>query len=57
MSRERWDMEGHEAGKISRHKAMKSPGGQAEVCGREEESDGGINSHTTDSLVDEIIPE
>lgn len=30
MSREMWEMEGDEAGNISRHKATKSPGGQAE---------------------------
>lgn len=57
MRREMWDMEGDEAGKISRYKTMKSPGGQTEVCGQEEKSDGGINSHTTDSFVNELIPE
>lgn len=54
MSRERQAIEGAKAGKISRHKTTKSPRVQAQ---REEESDGGINSHTKDSLVDEIIPE
>lgn len=57
MRRERWDMERDEAGKINRHKTMNSTGRQPEVCGQEEKSDGGINSHTTDSFVNEIIPE
>lgn len=57
MRRGNWATEEDEAGEIGRHKAMESPGGRAKDRGREEKSDGRVNSHAIDSFVDKIIPE
>ena len=57
MRKKLWAMEGGESGKVSKHKTTESPGEKTKVCSHKEKSDGGINSRTTDSFVNDIIPE